>query len=487
MESIKKQTVKGVSWNAFGKFTNIGVSFIIGLVLARLLTPTDYGTLGVYSIFFAIAGTFIDSGFSSALIRKKDLTDVDCSTVFYFNIALGIFFYIVFFLTSPLIADFFGIPILKDIIKVTAINIVIGSFTAVQGTLYSKRVDFKTTSLVSIFCNITSGVVGIYMAYTGHGVWSLVYQGLVASILRSILLWYFSKWRPLLAFSKKSFNEMFSYGSKILAASLLTTLYFQGEKFAIGKFYSPRDLGLYTKGTSEASMVSSNITTTLQSVTFPILAKIQDDDERLMDVYKKYIKFTSMIIFFLMFLLVVLAKPLILFLYTAKWAGAIIFLQIICFAFMFDHITRINLNLYYVKGRSDIVLRLEVIKRIISFSILFASIPLGVLAICISRVVYAQIATIINVYYTGKLYHYGYFKQWKDFGRYFVMAAVSVTPAFLLSYMDIPNLALLIFGAIFSLTIYISILFVTKDVIFHEYVWHEIKVRINQLKSKYNK
>lgn len=484
MESIKKQTVKGVSWNAFGKFTNIGVSFIIGLVLARLLTPTDYGILGVYSIFFAIAGTFIDSGFSSALIRKKDLTDVDCSTVFYFNIALGIFFYIVFFLTSPLIADFFGIPILKDIIKVTAINIVIGSFTAVQGTLYNKRVDFKTTSLVSVFCNITSGVVGIYMAYTGHGVWSLVYQGLVASILRSILLWYFSKWRPLLAFSKKSFKEMFSYGSKILAASLLTTLYFQGEKFAIGKFYSPRDLGLYTKGTHEVSLVSSNITGTLQSVTFPILAKIQDDDERLMDVYKKYIKFTSMVIFFLMFLLVVLAKPLILFLYTAKWAGAIIFLQIVCFAFMFDHITKINLNLYYVKGRSDIVLRLEVIKRIISFSILIASIPFGVLAICASRVVYAQIATFINVYYTGKLYHYGYFKQWKDFGKYFVMAAISVTPAFFLSNMDLPNIALLIIGAILSLIIYMSILFVTKDNIFQEYVWHELTVRVNKLKTK---
>ena len=325
------------------------------------------------------------------------------------------------------------------------------------------------------------------MAYTGHGVWSLVYQGLVASILRSFLLWYFSKWRPLLAFSKKSFNEMFSYGSKILAASLLTTLYFQGEKFAIGKFYSPRDLGLYTKGTNEASLFSSNITTTLQSVTFPILAKIQDDDERLVDVYKKYIKFTSMIIFFLMFLLVVLAKPLILFLYTAKWSGAILFLQIVCFAFMFNHITRINLNLYYVKGRSDIVLRLEVIKRIISFSILFASIPLGVLAICLSRVVYTQIALFINIYYTGKLYHYGYFKQWEDFGRYFVMAAISVTPALLLSYLDLPNLAFLIIGAILSLTIYMSILFVTKDVIFHEYVWREITVRINTLKSKHNK
>lgn len=487
MESIKKQTVNGVSWNAFGKFTNIGVSFIIGLVLARLLTPTDFGTLGVYGIFFAIASTFIDSGFSSALIRKKDLSNVDCSTVFYFNIALGIFFYIVFYLTSPLIADFFGIPILKDIIKVTAINIVIGSFTTVQGTLYHKRVDFKTTSLVNIFCNITSGAVGIYMAYTGHGVWSLVYQGLVASILRSILLWYFSKWRPLLVFSKKSFNEMFSYGSKILAASLLSTLYFQGEKFAIGKFYSPRDLGLYTKGTSEASLVSSNITSTLQSVTFPILAKIQDDDKRLMDVYKKYIKFTSMVIFFLMLLLVVLAKPLILFLYTAKWAGAIIFLQIMCFAYMFDHITKINLNLFYVKGRSDIVLRLEVIKRIISFSILIASIPLGVLAICASKIVYTQIATFINIYYTGKLYHYGYFKQWKDFGKYFLMAAISVTPSFLLSYIDIPNLALLIIGAILSLTIYMSILFIIKDEIFQEYVWKEVIVRVNYMRLNKNK
>lgn len=486
MVSIKEQTIHGVAWNSIGKFSNIAIQFVIGIILARLLTPEDYGVIGVLSIFMALATTFVDSGFTSALIQKKNLNDKDCSTAFYFNIVIGIIAYLILFLCAPWIASFFNIPILKDVTRVVALNVLIGAFTSVQQALYRKRVDFKTTAVVSIIATLLSGTISIYLAYNEYGVWSLVYQHLIASIVTSILLWVFSKWKPSLVFSWQSFREMFSYGSKLLGASLLGIIYFHGEKLAIGKFYSTQDLGLYTKGTGLSSQASSTLTGILSSVTFPILAQIQDDNQRLIDVYKKYIRLTSLVILFVMLLLAALSKPIILFLYGAKWTGAIVFLQIICLAMMFDHITSINLNIFYVKGRSDIVLKLEIIKRIISIGILVAAIPLGVLAICISRVIYAQIALYINIFYTGKLFDYGYLKQWKDFGGYLFFSIISVLPAFILTFFNISNIIVLIIGILLSVILYVSILTISRDAIFKEYIVNEIKRRINKNRELQN-
>jgi len=484
LESIKNQTVSGVKWATISRFTNIGISFVVGIILARLLTPADYGILGVYGIFFAIATTFIDSGFASALIQRKNLTNTDCSTIFYFNIAIGVLFYLIFFFTSPLIADFFAMPILEDIIKVTALNLLIGSLCIVQRTLYRRQVDFKTIGIAEVISNFCSGIVGISFAYYGYGVWALVYQQLTNSILNSVLLWILSKWRPLFVFSWKSFKEMFAYSGNILATGLLWTIYSEGRSFAIGKFYSHVELGLYTHGTKLSSLLSSNITGILQSVTFPILAKIQDDDERLINVYRKYIKFTSMIIFFLMFLLATVAEPLIKFLYTDKWMGAVIYTQIIVFSLIFDHISQLNLNIYYVKGKTSIVLRLEIIKRIISFAILIASIPFGVIAICLSTVIYAQIALLLNTYYTGKLFNYGFIEQWKDFGSYFIVSAISMIPSYLLTFLNLPDIVLLIICSIVALIIYIGILRIRKDEIFEEYIVQEVQIRYNKLKHR---
>ena len=486
MFSIKQQTIHGVAWNSVGKFSNITIQFVIGIFLARLLTPEDYGIIGVLTIFMAIATTFVDSGFTSALIQKKILTDKDCSTAFFFNIVIGVIAYLILFFCAPWIAKFFNIPILVDITRVVALNVLIGAFTSVQQALYRKRVDFKTTAIVSIIATLLSGIISIFLAYNEFGVWSLVYLHLIYTIVTSVLLWAFSKWKPKWEFSWQAFHEMFSYGSKLLGASLLGIIYFHGEKLAIGKFYSTQELGLYTKGTGLSSQASSTFTGVLSSVTFPILAQIQEDNVRLIEVYKKYIRITSLVIFFLMLLLASLAKPIIIVLYGAKWSGAIIFLQIICLAMSFDHITSINLNLFYVKGRSDIVLKLEIIKRVISITILIAAIPLGVTAICISRVIYAQLALYINIYYTGKLFNYGYFKQWKDFGGYFIKSIISVTPAFILTITSLPNILVIIIGFILACVIYISILNLQKDSIFKDYVVKEIHNRFFSIKQKYN-
>lgn len=454
MGELKEKTLSGVKWSAIGRFSTQGISFVIGLILARLLSPADYGVTGMVGIFFAIAGTFIDSGFGSALIRKQDCTDVDYSTGFYFNAAVGLICCIALSLAAPFIAVFFNTPILEDIVIVLSINMFIGSLSIVQGARLTAAVDFKSQAKISLITTVFSGFVGIVMAYKGFGVWSLVWQGVFANLLRTILLLFATKWYPKWQFSKESFRYLFNFGSKILISSLLHTVYSNLTTLIIGKFYTAKDLGYYARGESMANLPSTNITSILGGVTYPILSKIQNDDTRLISVYRKYISITSLVIFFGMFLLAALAKPLILTLLTAKWLPSVLFLQVFCFALMFDHLCQLNLNILYVKGRSDLVLRLEIIKKTISISMLVAAIPFGVLAICLSRAIYTQIAVVINTYYTGKLFGLGYFAQVRDFIKYLIYSAVAVAPAFVMTFTELHPMAILIMGAAIACLIY---------------------------------
>ena len=454
MGELRNKTLSGVKWNAIGRFSTQGISFVIGILLARILSPSDYGVIGMIGIFMAIAQTFIDSGFGSALIRKIDCTDTDYSTAFYFNIAVGIISYLILFFAAPLIADFFKTPILVDIVRVLSINLFLNSLTIVQTAILTAAVDFKSQAKISLIATIVSGIIGLTMAYNGYGVWSLVYQSVSMSIVRTILFWMITKWKPQRIFSKDSFSYLFGFGSKILSASILHTIYANLTTILIGKFYTPKDLGYYTRGESMANLPSSNLTMILQSVTYPILSKIQDDDERLIQVYRKYICMTSMIIFWGMCLLAALAEPLIIALFTDKWANAVVYLQVFCFALMFDHICQLNLNILYVKGRSDLVLRLEVIKKTISISMIVAAIPFGVLAICISRALYTQIAVIINTYYTGKLFGLGYTAQIKDFSKYLIYSIIAAIPAYFLTFFSLNPILILIIGSSIALLIY---------------------------------
>ena len=458
MGELKDKAISGVKWNAIGRFSTQGVNFIIGLILARLLSPSDYGVVGMVGIFFAIAQTFIDSGFGSALIRKNDCTDTDYSTAFYFNVIVGLVCCILLWIASPFIADFFNTPILKDLVKVMSLNMFVSSFAIVHGTKLTHAVDFKSQSIIKLITAIISGVCGVLMAYKGFGVWSLVYQQLIATGLRVVLLYVVTKWLPKLEFSKGSFKYLFNFGSKILAASLLHTIYANMTTMIIGKFYSAKDLGYYSRGESLATYPSTNITGILQSVTYPVLSKIQDDDEHLIQSYRKLISMTSLVIFFGMFLLAALAKPLIVTLLTDKWLDAVIYLQIFCFAYMFDHICALNLNILYVKGYSNLVLKLEVIKKTISISMILAAVPFGVMAICIARALYTQIAVVINTYYTGKLFGLGYVKQVKDFSKYLIYSIIAVIPAFLITLINVHNVVQLIAGCACACLIYYMLL-----------------------------
>lgn len=452
--NLKKDTLKGVKWTAIEKISLQGIQFVIGLVLARLLMPSDFGIVGMLAIFISISQTFVDGGFSNALIRKIDRTEADYSTAFYFNIGIGLVCYGILYLISPLIADFFNVPILSDLLKVLSLSIFINSLSVVQIARLSVNINFRSQAYATLISVILSGCVGIWLAYNGYGVWALAWQTVLGALFKTIILWYQTRWKPALIFSSVSFKNLFSYGSKLLASNLIGTVYAHMTTIAIGKFYTAKDLGYYSRGQQFAHLPSTTVVDILGRVTFPIMSRFQNDDEKLLSIYRKYIKMTSMVIFFLLTLLAAVSKPLILILLTEKWLDATLFLQIFCFAFMFEHISKLNLNLLQVKGRSDLYLRLEVVKKIIAFLILIASIPLGVVAICLSKIVNGQIALFINTYYTGKLFNLGYVKQFSDFSKFFVVSLVSCLPSFLLTFMNISPVIQLAAGVIVAVLIY---------------------------------
>lgn len=454
MESVKQQTIKSAKWNFIDRIVSQGVNFLLGIIIARFLAPTDYGVVGVLAIFLAISQSFIDSGFSSALIRKKNPTEEDFSTTFYFNFAVSLVFYILLFFSAPWIAEFFRIPILQPVLRVQAITLIINAIMAVQVAMLNIRLDFKSLAKRNVAASGFSGICGVVLAYLGFGVWTLVFQQIIATVINLIFICAICRWIPRAKFSIVSFKELGGFGSRLLAAGLLHTIYSNLTTFAIGKFYSAKDLGFYTRGFQFASVPNNAINGVLGTVTYPILARIQDDEDRLIYVYRKYIRITTLCIFIFSGTLCALSKPIILLTLTDKWADAIIFLHAFAFSCAFDHLSTINLNLLKVKGRSDLYFRLEIVKKIIAVSILFAAIPFGILAICLSKLLYNQIAVFINTYYTGKLFHLGYIKQMKDIFPYFVCSVCACLPAYAITFFELPHVVTILVGSFLALFLY---------------------------------
>lgn len=479
MSSIKQQTIKGVVWSGVEKFANQGLRFLVGLVLARLLPPSDFGLVAMLAIFYSISNIFIDSGFGTALIRKQNRTEEDFTTVFIFNVIISIIFYIILFLIAPWVGVFFKTPILCSLLRVQSVCLIFTGLMAVLDAKLTIELNFKAIAQRSILSSIVSGCVGICLAYWGWGVWALVYQTITFSLVNLIFVWAYCKWRPNLIFSWASFKDLGSFGSKLLAAGLLNTIYVNLTPLAIGRFYTAKDLGYYKRGSEFAQMPNGICLSVLQKVILPILSTIQDDESQLLEVYRKYIKITSMFLIFFSILLAALSKPTILLLLTDKWADSIIFLQLFCFAVMFSHINTINLSLLQVKGRSDLFLRLEIIKKTVATIILFAAIPFGVLAICISKIIYDQIAIIINTYYSGKLFNMGYYSQVKDFIGYFFASLSACLPAYLITFTNLPYIVQLILGIVSAFSIYYMLL--RKDVLMIE-IFDLVKSKLQHTK-----
>lgn len=476
-QTLKQATTKGLFWSSVERFSNQGVQFVFSIILARLLAPRDFGIVAMIGIFFAVAQSFVDSGFSNALVRKTDRKEEDLSTCFYFNIGVGIVAYIVLFLIAPFIADFYNQPILSPIIRITGLGVVLNSLCVVQQALFTIRIDFKSQAKVTLSATIISGIVGVVLAYLEYGVWALVWQGVVMSLVRMGLLWLISKWRPKTGFSKDSFHYLFGYGSKLLVSGLLDTIYNNIYPIVIGKFYTPAQLGNYSRALSFAQLPSSNITSILQRVTFPVLSTIQDDMPRLQTNYRRLLKLSAFIVFPLMMGLAAVAFPLIRIVLTPKWEGCSFYLQIICFALMWYPIHAINLNLLQVKGRSDLFLRLEVIKKIVGVCIMCITIPLGITAMCIGMVASSLIALFINTFYTSKLIDIGYLKQMRDLLPIFINSllmggVVFVTIQFIMN--DV--FKLMVGGIIGGLYYLLSSYIFTRDEVV------ELKILLNGLK-----
>lgn len=412
--SLKQQTKKGLYWSALGNFANQGMRFAFGIILARLLSPDAYGVIGMLSIFMCIVSTFIDCGFSQALISKQNRTQADFSTEFWFNIGVGIAGYFILFLSSPLIADFYNMPILSPILKVIGLGIVINSLCVVQSAQFAIQLDFKTPAKISVFTQMVSGIVGIALAYCGWGVWALVFQQVGSSLFNAILLWILAGWRPTVEFSKDSFNYLWSYGSKVLGASLIQQVYDNLYPLVIGKFFNASQLGLYSRANGFATLPSTNLSSILGSVTFPVLSKLNNDKDKLIAVYVKMIRCTSFLVFPLMIGMAAVAGPLVKLLLDPQWNGCIIMLQILCFALIWQPLSFLQINLLKVIGRTDIILKLEIMKRSVGLITIFVSIPFGVIGMCWGFALFYIYSFTLNTFFTSKTLQISFKRQLKD-------------------------------------------------------------------------
>jgi O-antigen/teichoic acid export membrane protein len=462
---LQKPIVKGVFWSGIERFSVQGIQFVLGIIMARLLEPSDYGVIGMLAIFLAISQTFIDSGFSNALIRKQDRTEIDFSTVFYFNIGVGLFFYLALFFSSSFIARFYNVPMLESVTKIVALNLLFNSLVVVHRAKLTIAIDFKNQAKAALIAVILSGIIGLLMAYTGFGVWALAFQSALNTGLNMVVLWILVRWKPLKVFSISSFKQLFSYGSKLLLSGLLDTAYKNVYTIVIGKRFQAADLGYYTRADQFAQFPSSNITGIFQRVTFPVLSSIQHDDERLKLAYRQYLRISAFVIFPLMGGLAGVARPFINLILTEKWVGVVPLLQLLCFSLMWHPVQAINLNLLQVKGRSDLFLQLEIVKKCVGIGILCVTIPFGIRAMCVGKIVSSFFALFINTYYTGKIIFIGFTKQMRDLFPIFLAAFSMSIVSYIVSNLFVNYVLSLFLGIMAGITYYflVNILFKSKE------------------------
>ena len=457
-ESLKNKTVKGVGWSFIDNLSSSGITFLVGLVLARLLTPSEYGIMAILTIFIAVSNSIVDSGFSNALIRKTDARRVDYNTVFLFNLLVSGLLYVVLFLAAPAISRFFKEPLLVEVMRVIGWVLVINALAIIPRTLFVKEVNFKTQTKVSLIASISSGVIGIGMALAGLGVWSLVGQQLSRQLLNTLFLWIYCTWRPAWEFSMQSFKELFGFGSKLLLSGLLDTVFKEIYSLVIGRCYTSAQLGQYTRANQFNQIFSSNLTTVIQRVSYPVLSSIQDEPERLREAYRKVIKSTMLISFACMLGLAAVAKPLIILLIGEKWLPAVGFLQIICFSGMLYPLHAINLNILQVKGRSDLFLKLEIVKKIIAVGPLILGVLFSIEYMLWGSVCTSFIAYFLNSYYSANLINYPTKEQIKDILPTFIVSFLTAAAMWSLTLLSLSNWLLLplqcLLGILLAILVY---------------------------------
>lgn len=431
-ESLKNKAVKGVGWSAIDNVAGYAVTFVVGIILARLLSPDDYGLIGIITIFTTICGCFINAGFGSALIRKKDATEDDYCTVFVVNLSMSIALYLVLFFTAPLLSTFFHREELIALIRIESLTMIITSFAIVQRTRLSKNIDFKSQAIVTIAAAVIRSIVGLSMAFAGYGVWAIVGQGISGAIITTLLLCYFNRWMPRFHFSADSFRELFGFGSKLLISDIINNVWNQCYSVVIGHYYQPATLGQYTRATMFSGLLSNNMTYVVQRVTYPVLSQMQDDKARLKSGYRRIIRATMLVSFFSLLMMAAVAKPMILVLIGPQWLEASHYLQIICFGVMLYPLHSINLNILQVFGRSDLFLKLEIYKKIIAVAPIVLGITMGIYWMLIGSVFVSIISYYINAYYSGPLLSYSITAQIKDISPSFLISLAGAGTAYIM-------------------------------------------------------
>jgi len=414
MLSLKQKTINGMLWSISERFSLQGVQLVVSIILARLLEPSQFGLIGMLSLFMAIAQSILDSGFGSALIQKKNANNIDNCSIFYFNIFIGTLLTLLLVGLSPSIAGFYDQPILIPLTRFLSLNIIINGFGLVQSTLLSKQMNFKAQLKIHLISVIISGCVGIGLAYLGWGVWSLAIQSVLNTLIKTGLLWIFSSWKPRLLFSFNSLGSMFSFGSKMLLSGLLNTLFKNIYLAIIGKLFSATELGYYTRASSMEQTAVSATSSSLGKVMFPAMVPLQDDNTRLRKAYRKTIGVSLFFHFPLMFGLIGIADPLIRFLMTDKWAPSIPYFQLLCISGLFYPLHVLNLNILQVKGRSDLLLRLEIIKKVFTVLAILITYRWGVTGLIYGQIVSSAIAYFLNSFYSGRLVNYPMIDQIRD-------------------------------------------------------------------------
>lgn len=410
-KSLKHKAVSGMIWTTVERFSQQSIQFVISIFVARILAPSDYGIIGMTSIFFAVANTLLDSGFGSALIKNKNRTEIDYSTCFYFNVIVGIALYAAMFFSSPYIADFYHTPLLSDVIRILALTLLINSLTISQTARLTAEMRFKQLSVVSVTTQMVMGLVCVWGAYIGWGVWALVVQQVGSSVLRLLIIQWFLRWRPMLVFSKESFLYMFSFGWKLLCSGMINTIYNNLYTLVIGRTFSPVEVGYYNRANHFAVMPSHTMLSVVMKVAYPLMSEVQDDDEKLKLAYQKIFRIPIFVLYPVLMGMIALSEPMIRCLIGEKWLSIVPLIQVLCIGHFFSPLTHINLNVLYVKGRTDLVLKLELIKKPIAFLLIFGMLPLGLFWLCAGHALYSFIAYCINCYYTKRYIDFGFWQQ----------------------------------------------------------------------------
>ena len=412
--SLKSAAAKGILWTAFDKFASQIGQFFVGIVLARLLLPEDFGLIGMLTIFIALSQTFIESGLAMGLIQRQDRKAADFSTVFVFNLGISVLFYLLLYSTAPYIATFFHQPQLIDLTRILGLSLFIHAFAIIQRTILTIDLDFKAIAKSNVVGVVFGGLFGLLMALNGFGVWSLVVQMLVSSIATSLVLWFYGSWKLSFVFSKKSFRHLFGFGSKLLVANLYAQTLNNIYNIFIGRYYPTSALGYYTRAKTFADISAGTISTVLQQTTFPIFSLVQSDRKRFVSIYSRMIKMAAFSTIPLMTFIALVAKPIVILLLTEKWISLIPLLQWMVFARIFLPMSAINMNILNAIGRSDLYLKVDLAKLPMTIIALVITIPLGVKAMVIGHVITSLVSFVINAYLPGKLFGYGAIKQFKD-------------------------------------------------------------------------